>query len=309
MPKGSLLEYRAVLRDSSGNYSVASTYGTVGDPAPATGGDTGGTGGGPVTQPSAVSMPGSHNSEIGCPGDWQPDCDQAQLALDPKDDVWKTTVDVPAGDYEYKAAIDKKWDENYGNGGAANGSNIALKAPGGPVSFYYDHATHWATTDAQGPIVTIAGSLQSELGCPGDWAPDCMRTWLEDPDGDGTYTFSTTALPAGSYQVKVAHGLSWAENYGAGGTRDGADIDVDVPAAGVQVVFSYDLRQPRAVGPLPHPGRHPRPDQAQGPVGPPRPGRVGRHRPGLEALPAALVGRRRPRRRRRGGHRRRRRCR
>ena len=32
MPKGTLLEYRAVLRDSSGNLSVASTYATVGEP-------------------------------------------------------------------------------------------------------------------------------------------------------------------------------------------------------------------------------------------------------------------------------------
>ncbi|MGZ4493804.1 MAG: pullulanase-type alpha-1,6-glucosidase [Nocardioides sp.] len=238
--KGSLLEYRAVLKDSSDNYSVASTYATVGDPAPAAPSGTGGTGG-PVTQPAAVSMPGSHNSEIGCSGDWQPDCDQAQLALDPKDDVWKGTVDVPAGDYEYKAAIDKSWTENYGVGGVAGAGNIGLKAPGGPVSFYYDHATHWITTDAQGPIVTAAGSFQSELGCPGDWAPDCMRSWLEDPDGDGTYTFSTTSIPAGSYQVKATHGLSWAENYGAGGARDGANIDFDVPADGVEVDFSYDV--------------------------------------------------------------------
>jgi hypothetical protein len=26
--------------------------------------------------------------------------------------------------------------------------------------------------------VTVAGSLQSELGCPGDWQPDCAATHL-----------------------------------------------------------------------------------------------------------------------------------
>ncbi|HET8981330.1 MAG TPA: alpha-amylase family glycosyl hydrolase, partial [Pedococcus sp.] len=239
LPKGTLVEYRAVLRDSSGNLSVASTYATVGQPASSGGGETGGNG--PVTQPDAVAMPGNHNSEIGCSGDWMPGCDQAQLALDPKDRVWKGTVDVAPGDYEYKAAIDKSWDENYGSGGAPGGSNIALKAPGGNVSFYYDHATHYITTDAQGPIVTAAGSFQKALGCPGDWAPDCMAAWLKDVDGDGTYTFSTTALPAGSYQVKATHGLSWTENYGAGGAPGGANIDFDVPSDGVQVVFSYDV--------------------------------------------------------------------
>ncbi|HSE10661.1 MAG TPA: pullulanase-type alpha-1,6-glucosidase, partial [Nocardioidaceae bacterium] len=240
LPKGTLVEYRAVLRDSSGNHSVSSTYATVGKPSSGGGGgDTGG--GGPVTQPDAVSMPGSHNSEIGCAGDWQPDCDQAQLSLDPKDEIWKGTVDIPAGDYEYKAAIDRSWDENYGAGGAPNGSNIGLKAPGGQVSFYYDHATHHITTDAQGPIVTAAGTFQDELGCPGDWAPDCMAAWLQDPNDDGTYTFATTELPAGSHQVKVTHGLSWDENYGAGGEPGGANIDFDVPSDGVQVLFSYDV--------------------------------------------------------------------
>ncbi|MFC6285892.1 pullulanase-type alpha-1,6-glucosidase, partial [Nocardioides sp. GCM10027114] len=240
LAKGSLLEYRAVLTDSSGNRSVASTYGTVGQSAAAPG-DPGGGGGGPVTQPGAVSMPGSHNSELGCPGDWQPDCAEAQLVLDPEDQVWKRTVTLPAGDYEYKAAIDGSWDENYGQGGAANGPNLGLKLDSTrEVTFYYDHGTHWITTDANGPVVTAAGSFQSELGCPGDWQPDCLRSWLQDPDGDGTYTFVTSAIPAGSYATKVTHGQSWDENYGEGGAPGGADIGFDVPA-NAQVVFSYDL--------------------------------------------------------------------
>ncbi len=68
------------------------------------------------------------------------------------------------------------------------------------------------------------GSFQSELGCPGDWQPDCLRSWLQDPDGDGIYTFRTSALPAGSYEVKVAINESWDENYGAGGVPNGANI-------------------------------------------------------------------------------------
>ena len=92
LAKGTLLEYRAVLRDSSGNLSVASSYASVGDPEdePTPGG---GGGGGPVTQPDAVSMPGSHNSEIGCPGDWQPDCAEAQMSLDADDlaALWQDT--------------------------------------------------------------------------------------------------------------------------------------------------------------------------------------------------------------------------
>ena len=56
-----------------------------------------------------------------------------------------------------------------------------------------------------------------------------MRPWLQDPDGDGVYTWSHRQIPAGSYEVKVAHGLSWDENYGAGGVPDGANIPFTVP--------------------------------------------------------------------------------
>ena len=89
-------------------------------------------------------------------------------------------------------------------------------------------------------IVTAAGDFQSELGCPGDWQPDCLKSWLEDPDGDGIYTFLTTAIPAGSYQVKAAVGLSWTVNYGAGGQLNGPNIPFTVRAAGDPVKFSFD---------------------------------------------------------------------
>ena len=63
--------------------------------SPPGGGDPGG--GGPVDQPDAVSVPGSLSSEMGCPGDWQPDCGPAQLTLDPDDQVWKGTYEHPPG--------------------------------------------------------------------------------------------------------------------------------------------------------------------------------------------------------------------
>lgn len=62
----------------------------------------------PVTQPDAVSVPGSHNSEMRCADDWAPGCDEAQLTLDSQDSIWKRTYDsIPAGDHEYKAAINR----------------------------------------------------------------------------------------------------------------------------------------------------------------------------------------------------------
>ena len=194
MADGTLLEYRALVKDSSGNVSATSSYGVVGKPA-AGGGDAGG-GVGPVVQPDAVSVPGDHNSEMGCSGDWQPDCAQAQLTLDAKDQIWKGTHSLTAGaTHAYKAAVNKSWDENYGAKGVPNGGNIEYTAPGAPVTFYYDHATHWVTSDAQGPVITAPGSFQSELGCPGTGAPTACARGCRTPTATAPTRGQVTRSP------------------------------------------------------------------------------------------------------------------
>ena len=236
LPDGSLVEYRLVAEDLRGRYAVATTSGLVGTKGTDTEGP--GTGAGPVTQPAAASVPGSHNSEMGCPGDWQPACDQAQLERDPADDIWKTTIPVPAGSYAYKVAIDKAWDENYGAGGVPNGGDIGYTAPGGEVTFLYDHRTKNIQNTAQGDLVAAAGSFQSEQGCPADWAPSCLRAWLGDPDGDKIFTWTGADIPKGDYAFKIALNRAWDISYGEGGGS--ADIAFSVPADGLTVQFRWD---------------------------------------------------------------------
>lgn len=240
LDRGTLVEYRAVTVDAAGNRSAASSFASVG--IRVDGGEDGGTDPGDLV----VSVPGSHNSEMGCAGDWAPACEAATLDYRP-DGVYAGTFTLPAGTYEYKVAIGGTWTENYGAGGVPDGANVTYTvAAAGPVTFYYDPVTHWFTSTAQGPVVTVPGSHNSELGCrdadgeEADWAPGCLRTWLQDPDGDGTYTFTTDQLPAGQYEAKVAHGLSWDENYGAGGAPGGANIPFTV-STGKPVTFSYVL--------------------------------------------------------------------
>jgi pullulanase-type alpha-1,6-glucosidase len=188
--------------------------------------------------PTSVTVAGSLQSELGCPGDWQPDCAATHLAFDADDLVWQGIFNVPTGNWEYKAPLNDSWDENYGEGGVRDGPNILLNL-GAPtdVKFYYDHETHWITDNENSRIATAVGSFQDELGCPGDWQPDCLRSWLQDLDGDGTYTFSTTAIPAGSYEAKVAIDESWDESYGDGGGGD--NIPFDVPD-GATVHFFFE---------------------------------------------------------------------
>ncbi|MFD0527376.1 hypothetical protein ACFQ1I_09170 [Kitasatospora arboriphila] len=45
--------------------------------------------------PAAVSLPGTFDSEIGCSGDWQPDCPRAQLAQR-SDGRWAAAFALPA---------------------------------------------------------------------------------------------------------------------------------------------------------------------------------------------------------------------
>ncbi len=191
-------------------------------------------------QPGSVTVAGSFQSELGCPGDWLPDCPVTQLGYDAQDDVWQGSFSLPAGQWEYKAALNGGWAENYGAHAVADGANIALSLTvPTTVTFYYDHTSHWVTDNQTSVIATAPGSYQASLGCAGDWDPSCLRSWLQDADGDGIYQFTTTAIPAGSYETKVAIDESWAENYGAGGVPNGANIGFTVPP-NATMLFSYD---------------------------------------------------------------------
>lgn len=192
---------------------------------------------------ASVGIPGNYQSETGCAGDWDPGCAATQLVYDANGDVWKNTFTIPvAGAWEYKVALNGSWDVNYGLHAQQNGPNIPLATSASPqsVTFYYDHKTHWVTDNVRSLIATVPGSFQSEIGCAGDWDPDCFRSWLQDINDTSLYSFSTSAIPAGSYECKVALNGSWDVNYGAGGVQNGANISFTVPANGMDVVFQWN---------------------------------------------------------------------
>jgi pullulanase/glycogen debranching enzyme len=190
--------------------------------------------------PASVTIAGSLQSELGCDGDWDPACAATNLVYDADDTVWQGSFNVPAGNWEYKAALNGSWDENYGANAQPGGDNISLNlAAVQDVKFYYDHKSHWITDNVNSRIVTAPGDFQSEIGCPGDWQPDCLRSWLQDPDGDGTYSLTLKGIPAGNYEGKAAINESWDENYGAGGVQNGVNIPFSVPDICANVSFSF----------------------------------------------------------------------
>ncbi len=195
----------------------------------------------PEPQPDMVVVPGTIQSVLGCSADWQTDCAASALTYDADDDLWQATFDLPAGDYEYKVALNGTWDVNYGLNALPGGANIPLSlAEDTSVKFIYSNTTHWVTDSVNSLIANVPGSFQSEIGCPGDWAPDCLRTLLQDPDGDGVYVYATSTIPPGAYEAKVALNESWDLNYGAEGAPGGANIAFTVAEEGTLTEFSFD---------------------------------------------------------------------
>ena len=210
------------------------------------GGPTSGGTGGALPPPAArmpetVTIPGTIQSVLGCDGDWQPDCAVTTLIFDEEDQLWQAAFTIPAGDYEYKAALNDTWDVNFGLNAEPGGPNIPLSlAEETTVTFFFDNQTGWVTDSANSLIANVLGDFQDEIGCAGDWASDCLASWLQDPDGDGTYIFQTLSIPAGDYEAKVAINQSWDENYGEGGALDGANIPFTVPEDDTLVTFLFD---------------------------------------------------------------------
>ena len=185
-----------------------------------------------------VTIPGSHNKAMGCDADWAPDCAKAALTRGATG-VYSATFTLPAGDYQYKVAEGGSWDTAYGAGGAAGGANISYTLnETTSVTFYYDRATHRVWNTATDQTVTLPGTFQKALGCSDNWQAQCLAPLLE-PVGDGTYTYSTTALPEGDYEFKVAIGGSDNENYGQDGTVGGANYQFATKANKL-VTFTYD---------------------------------------------------------------------
>ena len=93
-----------------------------------------------------VNLPGSYQARAGCGADWDPACEKTAMTKG-ADGKYILTVQLPKGDYEYKVALDGKWDVNYGSDGALNGPNYKLSLTAdSTVTFTYDPTTFMVTT-------------------------------------------------------------------------------------------------------------------------------------------------------------------
>lgn len=190
--------------------------------------------------PSTVTITGTMQSELGCSADWMPSCDKTFLTYDAEDDVWQGAFEVtPNNDQDkkgprYKVALNGTWDENYGMNASSGGADIPLLVTTSTqVKFYYNHKTHYATDNFNSPIVVAVGDFQTQLGCRNDNDAGCLRSWLEDPEGDGSFTFVTNALRKGTYNVTLAFNEDIQNTIGAPQT-------FTVNADGDEIYIGYD---------------------------------------------------------------------
>jgi pullulanase-type alpha-1,6-glucosidase len=87
--------------------------------------------------------------------------------------------------------------------------------------------------------VTVAGTIQAQLGCSEDWQPSCENTFLTYDENNDIWRGSFV-LTAGEYAYKAALNGSWDLNYGQGAQLGGADIPLVLEEdATVQFFFDH----------------------------------------------------------------------
>jgi len=88
-----------------------------------------------------VNLPGSYQDKAGCGAAWDPAC-EATAMTQGEDGLYTLTVALPAGDYEFKVALNGDWTVNYGSDGAQDGPNYTLSLPADSnVTFTYNPET------------------------------------------------------------------------------------------------------------------------------------------------------------------------
>jgi tRNA A-37 threonylcarbamoyl transferase component Bud32/outer membrane biosynthesis protein TonB len=103
-----------------------------------------------------VNLPGSYQDRAGCAAQWDPAC-PATFMTRGDDGKYTLTVQLPAGNYEFKIAEGGNWTVNYGSDGKLDGPNFRLKVtPDSAVTFVYDPATHMVTTSSKAAVIATA---------------------------------------------------------------------------------------------------------------------------------------------------------
>ncbi|WP_405176032.1 pullulanase [Paenibacillus sp. FSL H8-0261] len=151
--------------------------------------------------------------------------------------LYSFTGTLPAGEYNYKVALNDSFDESYGYGnytnpnGVDNKGDIHIKLETETtVTFYYNDTTHkiadstYYTPIAADKLPRLTGNLPAEA-----------LSTLTDPDFDGVYSTVVT-VPQGDYTYKVSvPGATEAEDM----SYPESDLALSLPLD-LKVTFKYN---------------------------------------------------------------------
>ena len=114
--------------------------------------------------PDSVTLVGTLQSELGCADDWVPACEATRLEPVPGTTSYETDVEVPAGSYAFKVALDGGWEESYGADGGAADVPLVLRHDA-TLTFSYDHASHRvAVAPAEQPTAEVTDADEAMAG-------------------------------------------------------------------------------------------------------------------------------------------------
>lgn len=93
-----------------------------------------------------AGLPGNYQAAVGCATDWDPACEVTLMEAQ-GEGIFTLTLTIPAGDWEYKVAMDGGWDESYPEG--MNNITLSLSEET-EVTFTYDDNTHTVSDSVNG---------------------------------------------------------------------------------------------------------------------------------------------------------------
>ncbi len=93
-----------------------------------------------------VNLPGDYQDKAGCGASWDPACEATAMKKG-DNGLYTLSVELPAGTYQFKVALDGAWTVNYGSDGKEGGPNYTIELTAdGKVSFTYNPETKLVET-------------------------------------------------------------------------------------------------------------------------------------------------------------------
>ncbi|MEZ4561361.1 MAG: SpaA isopeptide-forming pilin-related protein [Thermomicrobiales bacterium] len=196
----------------------------------------------PLPAPLRVSLAGSFQTALGCPGDFDPTCPQTELH-DNGDGIWSTVLPVPPGNYAFRVVARSDSDRSLGQGGDPNGPDLQVNVPDGAAGVYFAYDQWTGHVDAA-PVAALL-TLRTDVG------DDLALA----PQPDGSFSVTWDAQP-GAYGFQVLLDEQPV-------TQDGISLDqpsrvyvaVDptgavldkrtIPSTSLEVAATDDTGQPR----------------------------------------------------------------